>query len=413
MSALVQASYYRPRIFPIKNDVTDAEIDRAQSIDPSATLNAEIIEEIGTVGSVGSVKGSSEVSYGLTQYEYGNIEFWQKLVNTATLGAVGQTAITQDDFKTPYSNICAYMTDDDGTFLGTVLYPELRTSGFSLSISDPQAIVERSFDLVGESAIILQNTNKYYIYERYACGSGGDNEVDLSTRAPIVDPDNAGVYMFKVYRVRGAATTELTLTTDYTYSNITKILTIVSVQAGDVIKAYYSSATAPATMFTTNTVDVAAIRGDSVDIYLYVPASGKPSSADYAYRLQSVSLDVSFDRLDLREIGNDEVVARGVTNTTVTATLGRLLETFTIEEVLRGQTAGYGKIDISQFSDEIALIIKIYSDNTKTSFKYGFMATGMTTTDIGGGVNVAEYVNREGTIEGKSFSITADSTLLV
>ena len=119
---MINSSYYQPRIFPIKGDVAPAEIDRAQTIEPTATLNREKIEEIGRDGIVGYIKKSPTIAYRLTQYEYGNIELWQKLANTTTKGASGQSAITLNDFKTPYFDICAYLTDDDGTFTGTIWY---------------------------------------------------------------------------------------------------------------------------------------------------------------------------------------------------------------------------------------------------------------------------------------------------
>jgi len=360
---MIHSSYYRPRIFPIKGDTADAEIDRAQAIDPTISLNREKVEEIGRDGIVGYLKKSPTIGYRLTQLEYGNVEFWQKLVNSSTLGANGETGITLSDFKTPYFDVCAYLTDDDGTFRGTALYPGLRCSGFSLTIGDPQDMIERSFDFVGENAKILKDDNKYYIYGRHEAGSGGDDEIDLSAKAPVENPENAGTYMFRVVRVRAGVTTELTRTTDYSYDDGTKVLTITSIQASDVIKYWYSSGTAPDTQFTLNDSDVAGIVGDSVSIYLYIPGSGSPSSSDYIYRLQNVTLDVRFDREDIREIGNREIVARGVRNNTVTVTLGRILEQFTIEDVLRGSDLGV--IDVQNLSDEVALIIKIYDENTK------------------------------------------------
>ena len=409
---MIHSSYYKPRIFPINGDVSDAEIDRAQTIDPTVTLNREKVEEIGRDGTVGYLKKSPTVGYRLSQYEYGNIEFWQKLVNTTTLGANGEDEIDIADFKTAYFDICAYMTDDNGTFRGTYWYPDLRTSGFSINIGDPQAIIERSFDFVGESAVIWQGDNKYFIYNRFVAGSGADNEIDLSARPPVEDPDNSGTYMLRVVRVRGTTSTELTDGTDFSYSNATKILTITSIQADDVIKSYYTSGTAPATQFSLNDSDPAGLIGDCVSIYLYIPASGKPGSSDYVYRLQSVNLEVAFDREDTREIGNKNVVARGITNTTVTATLGRKLEQFTVEEILAGQASGYGKIDVEQFSDQVALIIKIFDDNTKGTFKYGFKATGMTATEIRGGAGVNEYTEGETTLEGEELIISADTSKL-
>jgi len=407
---MIHSSYYKPRIFSIKGDVEPAEIDRAQSIDPTVSLNREKVEEIGRDGVVGWLKKSPTVAYRLTQLEHGNIEFWQKLVNSAVLGSDGQTEIAMSDFKTPYFDICAYLTDDDGTFRGTLLYPALRTAGFSINIGDPQDMVERSFDFVGEQAMIWQGDNKYYIYNRHEAGSGDDNEIDLSAKLPAEDPDNAGTFMFRVVRIRSGVTTELT-DSDYSYDSA-GVLTITSIEADDVIKVWYTSATAPDTQFTLNDSDVEGILGDSVSIYLYIPASGKPSSSDYIYRLQSVTLDVRFDREDIREIGNKDIVARGVRNTTVTTTLGRILEQFTVEEVLRGEAEGYGKIDVSQFSDQVALIIKVFEDNTKSTFKYGFKATGLAPTEIRGGAGVNEYVKEDANMEGESLIITADETVL-
>lgn len=409
---MIHASFYKPRIFPVLGDVAPAEIDRAQSIDPTVSMNREKVEEIGREGVVGYIKGSPDIGYRLTQYEYGNIEFWQKLICSAVKGNNGEDEITLNDFKTNYFDICAYLTDDNGTFRGTVLYPALRTSGFSLTIGDPQAIVERGFDFVGESAIIWQGDNKYWIYKEHDCGSASDNEIDLSAKSPAEDPDNTGTYIYRVVRIRSGVSTVLT-TSDYSYDDGTEVLTINSVQTSDVIKAYYTSAIAPDVQFSENDTDPAGIRADSVSIYLYIPGSGKPSSSDYLYRLQSVTLETSFDREDHREIGNKDVVKRGINDKTVTVTLGRILEQFTVEEVLRGATSGYGKIDVEQFSDEIALIVKIYSDNTKNTFKYGMKATGLTPTEIRGATaSVNSYVEQEATLEGESLIISADSSKL-
>ena len=409
MANLIHSSGYKPRIFPIQGDVDDAEIDRVQSIDPTVTTNREEVNEVGRDEPVGYSKTSPEVSYSLTALEHGSLEFWQKLANTSVKGNIGQDEIDLNDFKNSYFDICGYLEDDNETVVGTALYQSLRTNGFSLNISEPQARIERTFDLVGERAKILQGDNKYYIYVKHTAGSASDDEIDLSARTPAEDPNNSGVYMLRVVRVRSGETTELE-STDYSYNDGTEILTINSIQSGDVIKVYYSSATAPATTFTKNDTDPATILGDSVSIYLYVPASGKPGSTDYVYRLQSVSIDVSFDREDLREIGNKNVVQRGITDKTVTVTLGRMVEDFTIEEILNDKAEDFGILDVNDFSDEIALIIKIYSDNDKGTFKYGFKATGLTPTDVGLGVSVNEYLGADTTLEGNTLIISADTS---
>lgn len=409
MSDLIKASNFKPRIFPIGGDCAPAEIDRAQDITPDVNLNREKLEEIGTLGAIDYIKKSPTITYKLTQNEYGNIEFYQKLVNSDVLGSDSENPITLESFNSAYSDIVAYMSDDDGTFKGTYLYPSLRTDGFSFTIGDPQAIIQRSFSLVGEVAKICQGDNKYYIEVEHVCTTGTDDEISLATYVPAEDPDNAGVYMFRVVRVNTDGVEELT-SDEYTYNPTT--LTIDSVETDDIIKVYYTSATAPATIFTTNTSDPGGLLGDCVDIYLYVPASGKPSASDYIYRLQNVGIDVTFDRNDIREVGNKDVVARGVKNSTVKVTLGKILSSFTLEEVLRGEAVGYGVIDVSKLSSDISLIVKVYDDNTKTTFKYGFMAEGLSPTTIGGGMKVSDYGTVDNALEGEDLTITADETLL-
>lgn len=412
MSSLIHSSNYKPRIFPYNGDGSPAEIDRAQSIDPSISLNREQIDEIGRDGKVGNLKQASETSYSLTQLEYGSMEFYKKLANVSD----STQTITLNDFKTSTFDICAYLTNDDGTFKGTVRYPELRVSSFSFSASEPQGAIERSFDLVGENASILQGNNKYYIYEEHEVGSGTDDEIDLSAKEPTKRPDEPegdnSDYFFRVLRVRDGSTSELTYDDDYTYNETTKKLTVNSVETDDLIKIYYSSSTAPDTLFENNDTDPAAISGESVSIYLYVPASGKPSSSDYIYKLQSADIEASLDREDLFALGNKNVVQRGVTDKTVTVTLSRFYENATVEEVLRGVSSDYGELDISKFTDDASLIIKVFSDNTKNTFKYGLKVDDLSVSDLNLGIDVNEYHQREVTAEAENVTITEDETEL-
>lgn len=404
------ASNYKPIIYPIGSTADKAEIDRAQSIDPTGTTNREKVEEIGRSGVVGYLNRVPTVTYRLTQLEYGSMEFWRKVANKAD----SVNTIELDDFKTPYFDIAGFMTDDDGTFTGTVVYPALRLSGFTFNIGEPDARIERTFDFNGEKELIWQGANQYYIYVTKTMESAdvGDVDIDLSANTPAEDPDNAGVYMFRVIRVRSGINTELTSGTDYTYTPGTQTLTVSGSQSGDLVKIWHTSAVAPSTIWTPNDSDVPAILADSVSIYLFVPASGKPSSTDYVYRLQSVNIETTFDREDLKEVGNRNVVQRGFRDSTVTVSLGRMVEQFTIEEVLAGQAAGYGKLDLDKFTDSASLVVKVFDDNTKTNFKYGFKITGLSPTEVRLGANVNEYTSRDNTLEAESLYITTDTGVL-
>jgi hypothetical protein len=419
---MIHSSFYEPRVYPLNGNVAPAEIDRAQTIDPTVSLNREKIEEIGRDGVVGYIKKTPTIGYRLTQLEYGSMEFWRKVTNKAD----SVLTLTLNDFKTPTFDICGYLTDDDGTFRGTIHYPKLRTSGFSLSIGDPDAIIERSFDFVGEKATIWQGDNKYFIYLKKECGSGETGDVDIVIGSgdyadypdPVQDPDTlAGDnsdYFVRIIKVKAGVTTEMnygSASGEFEYVTGTKTITVHGAAVDDVYKVYYtaSSYITGGDPFVENDSDPAGILADSCDIYVYIPGSGKPSSSDYLYRVQSATIDVSFDREDVKEIGNREVVKRGIRDKTVTVTLGRILEQFTMEEVLRGVASGYGKIDIEKFTDQAAVIVKVYEDNTKSTFKYGFKMTGLTGSELRGGPGINAYVNKENALEGEDLTITSDA----
>ena len=409
---MVKGSKFKPRMFPIGGTGDDAEIDRAQSMVPDVTLNSEKIKELGRVAAVGYIKKTPTIGYSLTQLENGSIEFWQKVANVTDKGGDSDVSgITLSDFSTPYFDVAAYLTNDDDVFAGTLYYPSLRVSGFSISIGDPQANVERSFDMVGEAAKILQGDNKYLIYQKHTAGSGSDNEITLDKLA-VVSPDTALEYMLRVVRITSAGVVSELSKTDADYTEDATTVTIASITTADTIKLWYTSAAAPDTMFTANDSDAVAIAGDSVDIFLYIPGSGKPTSSDYIYRLQSASLEVAFDREDLFEIGNKNIVQRGVKTSTVTVSVGSIVESFTIEEVLRGEIADYGIIDVTKLTDSATFILKVYDDNTKANFKYGLMATGLSPTSLGGDASVDEYVKKDATLEGEDLTISANTDII-
>lgn len=383
-------------------DGAPVEIDRLQEMSSTTTLNRTKIREIGRDGIVDWKKSIPTVSLTLRQYEYGTLEFWRQLTNK---GASVDT-ITFADFKTPQVDVAGYKTDDGGTFLGTVLYKGLRTSGFSVNFADPDAIIERSFTLVGEDEMLFLNANKYLIYKRNVIAAGLNQSVTLSDPTPVADPDNSGQYLLRVTRSRAGVTTELTAGTEWSCTGATLTINGTS-SADDVIRAWYTAGAyiTGVEPFVNNDVDVGGISTDSVSIYL--------QSSNYLYRLQSANIDVSFDRQDIKEIGNKDVVSRGIRETTTKVTLGRILEQYTIEEILRGVAGlSYGKIDVREFSDGLNLIVKIYSDNDKTTFKIGYKLMNLAPVGDDAGNTVNDYITRGVTLEGDQGLITNVANLL-
>lgn len=411
---MIKSSKCYPRIIPIYGPGVSAEIDRAQTITPTGNLNREKVNEIGRVGTVGYIVKTPSITYNLSQLEYGNFEFWRKLANKTD----SATTITQEDFTTSAFDYVQGLQDDNGTYEGTWLYPNLRTTGFELNISDPNATVQRTFNLVGEQAIFLQAAAPYLISLDMTATDSGDTTIDCSARIPEIDPDASGSatdavkYIYRVVRTRDGISTLLVADTDYTYSNSTHLITLVDVEPDDLFRAWFTSATAPASLFTNNDVDVAGLNADVCSIYLYVPASGSPSADDYLYRLQSATITAAFTREDLKEIGNKDVVQRGIKETKLTVKLGNIMETMKMEEVLRGVSSTYTRLDVSKFSTDISLIVKVYADNTKETLKYGFKLDGLSPTNFDQSAQANEYMKSSSTLEGEEITISTDNAEL-
>lgn len=404
---MIHTSAWQPRVYPYNGDIAPVQIDRLQDLSATVGLNREKIREIGRDGTVDWRKRIPSARVTLKQYEYGEIEFYRKLANVSD----ATTSITLTNFKTSMVDICGFKTDDAGTFLGTVWYPKLRVAGFSLNIGDPQAYIERSFDLVGEDENVLQGTNKYFCYAKFTAAGASPESITVNSPSPVLDPDNSGQYLFRVLRVRSGTTTELTRTTatptgDYFKFTAPSTLQVASL-ANDVYKVYYSAATAAeGTLFTNNNTDAGSLTAENASIYLYVSAD------NYVYKLQSVAIDVAFNRADYYEIGNANIVKTGIRENTVRITLGRILDAYTVEEVLRGAITGYGRLSAREFGDATTLRVKLYGNTAKTSFNIGYKFTNLSPTGVDAGVPLNDYATRNATLEGEDCTIsTVEATI--
>jgi hypothetical protein len=406
---MIPAKATKPRVYPRNSARSPEQIDRAQDIGGDLSLNREKLYEIGRDGILGYRKQTPSFSYSMTQYEYGSMDFWRALANQVDPASAGEdNSVTLEDLKTPFSDITAYLTDDSGTFVGSIWFPKLRVNGFGLNIGDPDAIAERTFDLVGEDYKILNGA--YFAYETATVGAPGDGEVTLS---PIPVQYEAGKYILAVLRVRSGVVSELEEDSSspyadntWRYDNGTYKVTVQDCLLGDILKVYYASATAYETLWTDNDSDSDALSADSCEIFMKVGTSQK------LYRLQSVGIDVALDRTDYKEIGNSEIVQTGVTGKTVTVTLGRLLEDFTIEEVLAGDPA-YPMLNPRDFSDSVQLMVKIYSDRTKTQFKIGYLISDLSPTALSSTRAVEEYNNANNTLESDNIMVSDDVNEIV
>jgi hypothetical protein len=400
---LIHSSNFKPRIIPLFEINPGNEMDRVQDISSTTTLNRTKVEEVGREGVVDYRSSLPSVNVTVRQLEYGNIEIFQRLANKSNSVA----AINLTDFKNSAVDIVGYKTDDSGTFLGSIWYPNLRLSGFSFNIGAPDALLERNLTLVGEDEVALLNSNAYLLVSGQTIAAGSNSTLTIASPSPVADPDNSGQFLFRVVRGRSNVWTELNHGTDWSYNGSGTLTINGTSVAGDYIKYWYSAGSyfSGQSTFVNNDTDVSAISADSVSIFL--------QSSTYLYKLQSVSVDTTFDRTDYREIGNKNVVQRGARDITNRITLGRILEAYTIEEILRGKAdQSYGKISAQKLSSGFNLIIKIFSDDSKDVFKLGYKFLDLAPVSRDTGQPVNEYVNAGVVLEGEEAIITNQTSVL-
>jgi len=404
---MIHAKLVQPRIFPHNSARVPEQINRAQDIGGDLTLSQDKLYEIGRDGKLGVKKNTPTLAYPLTQYEYGSMDFWYALANIADPASGGlDESIELEDLTSTMCEISAYLTDDDNTFKGTIWFPKLRVAGFSINIGDPNAIVQRKFNLVGEDFKILPA--KYFAYQTATNSVPGIETIKLS---PVAIEYASGQYVFKVLRVRAGVVTELTEDTTPTYdANSWRYATgdviVQTCLAGDIIKVYYPAATAYTTLWTDNDVDPDALFAEDCAIYMKVGTSTK------IYRLQSVGIDVTLDRTDYKEIGNEEVVQTGVKGKTVTVKLDRYNEGFSLETIMATDTT-YPYIDPRDFTDTIQLRVEVYKKVLGVStFAMGYLIKELSPTALGTSQAIEDYNKMTNSLESDNIKISSDLTEL-
>lgn len=399
---MIHAQSNHARIYPWNSARQPEQIDRAIDIGKDLTLNTTKLHEIGRVGQLGTRRGTPANAYSLRQYENGAMAFFRDLANVIDPGTGDPTAIDLDDIKATRFNISHDYTDDSGAFVGSVWYPNMRVNGLTLNFGDPESSIERNFDLVGEKYCVIPG---YYVAyaEQSAVGATEVISFGGTGEPPIPVEYKTGLFMLMVLRVRAGAVSEITT---YSYSDLNKELTVTGCLASDLIKVYYVSATAYTDLWVDNDADADAYYADQISIFARI-GSGEESQL---YRLQSIGIDIAFTRKDYRELGNKNVVQTGVSEKTVTVTLGRILEDFTIEEVLSGEASPI-YIDTSELSDDVTIIVKIYTDNTKSTFMMEYRMDNLAPSALSDAQAVEDYQTANNTLVGSEFSVSLDETI--
>lgn len=355
-----------------------------------AASNLHGITKIGTKGSqngtdvfvvgkkvkCGTDKAIPETAVPITQLERGEIVSYLTLANLAVEPAEG---LNLEDFSDALVDVALFERDSfAGTIEQTYWYPKTAIDSLAINIADPDAKIERTINLSGDTEKQLNYSNKYLIHKQDTVGTGvdGTHDIVVSDPVPQADPNVSGGYILRIDRTRAGVTASITT---YTYNSGTTTITITDALTGDVYNIYYSSdsfgsAGDPTTVDVGNPCFLKAS-------YVKVLISDGVNESELDI-LSSLSIDASLNRIDEGVIGNDEKIFREISDTPVKVSLtGRVKDSTFAEAFMQKLTESHGITDISLFQDVVRITVLIYSDATKTTFLMGYQVDDISFAD--------------------------------
>ena len=301
MSEIQHGSAVKPISIPVLADVDPDNIDRCQSLSGGSTQPSEFVYEEGREDKLCTDKGTLETKASIGQLEYGTINFFLQLANLASEPSGG---LSLSDFSDAKLDIYQPGKDEyNGTVDQTLWLSNMVLDSLTIDMPDPDSRITRTFELSGSKYKMLRESQKYLIFKTNDAptGTSGSYNITLSDPAPVEDPNNSGVYILKLYRIRSGTATELTLSTDYTFTHATNTLTITSASAGDHYRIWYSANSygTSGDPFVANDSDLCFIKGNSITATL---SDGTHSAVELT-KLTSLSIsatDFAFSTSDSR-----------------------------------------------------------------------------------------------------------------
>jgi len=405
MSTVIRhASAVKPISVPVNNTVASDNWDRVQAFNPATSQPLEKLYEIGRLAKTATAKELLEASLSISQLEYGTIDSYLQLAGLSAEPVAGLTLANFSSAKTDF-----YLPGKDefgGTVEQTLWMQKMALDSVGIEMSANERIT-RSFELSGSFMKIAKDANKDLIFvsDTVPSGEDVDYEIDLSDPAPVVDPNNAGVYILQAYRVSllGVAT-ELT-SADYTYTHVGTTLSINTVTTGDNIRVWYTSATYGSAGDPTalNDADDFYIKADNVTVTL----EDGTNSAITLSKLTSLSIQATLNRNDEGAIGDNEKLFNEVESYDVAVSLGGFVKDAPIQEALMTQAGqSWGIIDYSLFSS-VDIIVKIYKESSKATFMIGYKITGCEFSDDSTSYNANEFGENPCSLNSDNLLITS------
>jgi len=404
MDDIRHARAISPYFIPNKGGSAD-DLHGLTDVGADPSVGSEDVYVVGKKVRCGVDKETPEVTVPLAQLERGEIDTYLTIANIDAEPAGGFDLL---DFNSSLVDVVYYMKDEfDGTVDASIWMPKCAVNSLTLNIDDPEARITRDIELSGDDRRVLLGDNKYLIHveDTAPSGTSGNYVIDISDPAPVVDPNNAGVYVLRVDRTRSGETTSLAITTDYTYDNSPKEITIVSALTDDVYNVYYSASSFGLAGDPTSVDNDSVCYLKAENVTVLISDGTTELEMD---RLSSLTLTATLNRIDENVIGNDERVLREISDTPVTVDMSGRIKNYNGEKAFMNSLASAELISsVKLFNDNVRVTVKIYNNANKDTYLIGYQVDNLSYTDGSLSVTANEFGNIDISASSTDLKITA------
>ena len=403
MDDIRHARAISPWIIPNKGGSPD-DLHGLTDIGGDPSVGSEKVYVMGKKASCGTDTETPEVTIPLTLLERGEIDSYLTLSNLDSKPAGGFDLL---DFNSSLVDVVYYMKDEyDGTVDASIWMPKCTVNSINLNIDDPEARITREIELGSDDRQVLLGNNAFLIHveDTAPSGTAGNYVIDISDPVPIVDPENAGVFVLRLDRTRAGETTSLTKTTDYTFNDPTDEITIIAALADDVFNVYYS-----ASSFGTGG-DPTSIDSDSIcflkaeNVTILIDDGTNEVEMD---RVSSLTLSATLNRIDENVVGNDERILREISDTPVTVDFSARVKNYNGEKAFMNALGDTSVISsVKSFLTNIKITIKIYNNADKDTLLIAYQVADLSYTDGSFSSSANEFATMDVSAESDDVLIT-------
>lgn len=392
-----------PYIIPNKGGSAD-DFHGLTNVGADPSVASEKVYVIGKTAACGTDKETPVVTVPLPMLERGEIASYLTLANLDTEPVGGLDLL---DFSSSLVDVVYYIKDaNDGDVVASMWMPKCALNSLAINFDDPKGRITRDLEVGSDDRRVFLGDNKYLIHLEDIAGSGvsGSYVIDISDPAPVISPVDGEGYVLRIDRTRDDITTSLVITTDYTYDNSPKEITVIAALADDVYNVYYSAASfgTPADPTSIDSDTICYLKAENITVLIDDGVTELEMD-----RLSSLSISVTINRVDENVLGNDERILREITDTPVTITFSGRVKNYNGEKAWMAQLGDTEVISsVKLFSDDVKISVKIFDSAVKDTFLIGYQTNSLSYTDGSFSTAANEFGTMDVTAEGDNLLIT-------